>query len=128
MRVKDMMRRDVRGIEADASLVQAALQMEQDDVGWLPVFSDGKVIGVLSDRDIVIRGVAQRLDPVETKVREVMSSELIHCHEDDHVVRAAAIMKERKVRRLLVLDDDDWVAGSVSLSDLATKARSTITR
>ena len=78
------------------------------------------MVGMLTDRDITVRAVAEGRDPRTTKVRDVMSGELICCYEDQEVEVAAHLMRSQQIRRVLVLDRDKQLVGIVSLSDLAT--------
>ena len=119
MQVRDIMTRDVRGIHVDAYLEAAGAMMALLDVGPLPVHDGEKLVGVLTDRDIVVRAVATGLDPIQTRVREVMTTEVVYCFEDQDVQEAAQRMEEHQVRRLLVVDRNERLVGIVSLGDLA---------
>ena len=91
----------------------------------LPVEEEGKIIGVITDRDIAIRGVAAGLDTKKTMVQDVMTREVFSCSSDDSVEDACTLMEEEQVRRLVVLDDDDQLVGIVSLADIAMQTRGT---
>ncbi|MCE5279100.1 MAG: CBS domain-containing protein [Planctomycetaceae bacterium] len=119
MRVRDAMTQNVRSIDANGSLTEAATIMKNEDVGYLPVMRSDRPAGVVSDRDIVIRAVAAGMDPAATTVDEIMTGEVFTCHSDDDIADAAELMKSKKIRRLLVLDDDDQPAGVLSLGDIA---------
>ena len=121
MQVRNIMIPGLRGIEAGASLVQAAIQMKRNGVEWLPVCEDGSVIGVLSSRDFVVRGVADGADPVQTEVRQIMTAPPSHCREGNNVVSAAETMKSHKICQLLVVNREGRVAGLVSLSQIAAE-------
>jgi CBS domain-containing protein len=121
MRVEDLMSHVVAAIAADATLRQAATQMKSHDVGWLPVLNSREVIGVVSDRDIVVRAVASGLDPEATRVKEVMTPVPFWCAFDATVEGAAEFMAKQKVRRLLVADHRKQPVGVISLGDLAAK-------
>jgi CBS domain-containing protein len=103
----------------DDDLMRAAQLMESNDFGSLPIGEDGRLIGMLTDRDITIRGVARGLGP-DAKVREVMTTDVECVRDTDSVAEAAARMEDMQVRRLPVVDDDDKLVGIVSLGDLAT--------
>lgn len=120
MKVREIMSTEVRGIREDGSLSDAALQMQSHDVGCLPVTSpDGtSVVGILTDRDIVVRSVASGENPREVTAGQAMSSPLVCCRADDDVAQAVASMKAKRVRRVLVLDSDDEPVGVVSVGDL----------
>jgi CBS domain-containing protein len=94
--------------------------MRDLDVGPLPVCGDDdRLVGVITDRDITVRATAEGEHPWTTHVREIMTPEVIYCFEDQDVAEAACIMKEKQVRRLIVLNRDKRMVGIVSLGDLA---------
>ncbi len=119
MRVRDAMTRSVNTVDASASLTETATIMKNQDVGYLPVTRGGKPAGVISDRDIVIRGVAAGMDPASTTIEEIMTGEVITCRSDEDISDAGDLMKRKKIRRLLVLDDQDRPCGVLSLGDIA---------
>ena len=119
--LKDLMSRDVQVINPDMSIKEAAIKMRDGDFGMMPVGEDDRMIGTLSDRDIVIRAVADGLD-ADTKVRDVMSEGVAWAYEDDTVENAAMIMSEWQVRRLPVVDRDKRLVGIVALGDFAVES------
>ena len=119
--LKDLMSRDVKVINPDMSIKEAAIKMRDGDFGMMPVGEDDRMIGTLSDRDIVIRAVADGLD-ADTKVRDVMSEGIAWAYEDDSVENAAKIMSEWQVRRLPVVDRDKRLVGIVALGDFAVES------
>ncbi len=119
--LKDLMSRNVKVISPDLSIGEAAREMRDGDFGMMPVGDAERMIGTISDRDIVIRAVAMGLG-VETKVRDVMSKGVSSAQETDTVADAVKIMGERQVRRLPVLDQDQRLVGIVALGDLAVKS------
>jgi CBS domain-containing protein len=119
MKIREIMTRDVRVASPDDTLQLAAQLMEKDDFGALPVGENDRLVGMLSDRDIVIRAVARGLSPQQCKVREVMSSEVKYVYEDESVAQVARNMSELQVRRLPVLNRDKRLVGIISLGDLA---------
>jgi len=121
MQVKDVMTRGAECIRPDDNLQQAARRMKDLDVGPLPVCDHDKLVGMLTDRDIVVRAIAEGRDPATTRVRDVMSPGICACFEDDDVGEAAKLMREKQIRRLVVLNRDRRLAGIVSLGDLATE-------
>ena len=123
MQVKDIMTPNAECIQPDDTLEDAAKKMRDLDVGPLPVCGDNdRLAGMITDRDIVIRAVADGKDPKTTTVREAMSeTKIIYCFEDQDVEEAARTMQERQVRRLVVLNRDKRLVGIVSLGDLATE-------
>jgi CBS domain-containing protein len=95
--------------------------MKELDVGPLPVCDHDRIVGMVTDRDITVRAVAEGRDPKSTQVREVMTRDVITCYEDEDVEAAARQMQSRQVRRILVLDHDQRLVGIVSLGDLAAE-------
>jgi CBS domain-containing protein len=122
--VSEVMTCGIEKISSAATLEQAAKQMKTHNVGILPVVDGEEVVGVLTDRDIVLRAVSERLRPEMTRVREVMTPKAISCYEDENISEAFLLMEKNLVHRLIVLDRDEKLVGIVSLSDLAAKAKS----
>ncbi|MBA3944763.1 MAG: CBS domain-containing protein [Herpetosiphonaceae bacterium] len=116
--VRDVMTRDVETIEPDATLQDAAQMMEALDVGPLPVVEDGLVVGMLTDRDVIARSVGDARDPQTTTVRDIMTTDVVSCFEDDDVTEAAHLMQQEQLKRLVVLNKDQELVGIVSLADL----------
>ncbi|MCI0461907.1 MAG: CBS domain-containing protein [Gemmataceae bacterium] len=121
MIVRDVMTQSVECIAPSTTIREAAQKMGTLDVGPLPVCDNDRLVGMLTDRDIAVRAVAQGADPNHTAVRDVMSRDIFWCFEDEDVRKAAQQMKERQVRRLLVLNRDKRLVGIVSLGDLAVE-------
>lgn len=120
--VSEAMTRDVRTISPDDSVVAAAQAMEELDIGVLPVCDGEQLVGVVTDRDIVIRGVAQDCPLDETTVMDVMSEDTICCFEDDAIEDVQEKMREAQIRRVPVVDRDRHLVGMLSLADLANRA------
>lgn len=120
MRVAEIMTADPELVDPDASIHEAARRMRSEDVGALPIGENDRLIGMVTDRDIAIRGVAEGKDPDATSVREVMSEKILYCFDDDDIEGAARCMAEHQVRRLPVLNRDKRLVGIVSLADLAS--------
>jgi CBS domain-containing protein len=110
----------VRYVLPDTPVAEAAKLMRAHDVGLLPVVRDGRVVGVLTDRDIVVRSTAEARDPSKATACSVMTESPVFCYDDEDVSEAARLMKEKQVRRLIVLNRDEQVAGVCSLGNLAT--------
>ncbi len=123
MKVKDVMTRDVEVIFLEASLVDAAEKMRDFNVGVLPVAGVDTIIGLVTDRDIVVRAVAFGKDVRATKVKDVMSRDLASCMEDDDLDDAAAKMRQHKIRRLLVMNENKKLVGILALGDLAVEKK-----
>src|SRR6185437_13726861 len=93
--------------------------MEEADIGFLPVGENDKLVGMLTDRDIALRAVAQGKDPKKTKVRDVMTKRVLYCTADEDVEDAASNMAELRIRRLPIVDQDKRLVGVVSIGDIA---------
>jgi CBS domain-containing protein len=122
MRVKDIMTHNVEAAAPGDTLEQAARKMQELDVGPLPVCEGKRVVGMLTDRDITVRATAAGCDPTTTLVCDAMSQDVVCCYEDQDVREAAGLMKEKQIRRLLVMNRANELVGIVSLGDLATEA------
>ncbi|SFE17868.1 CBS domain-containing protein [Paracidovorax konjaci] len=116
--VSDVMTRGVRTMAPGDSMVLAAQAMRELNVGAIPVCDGERLVGMVTDRDIVIRGVAQERH--DARLTEVMSPEPIYCYEDDPVDMALQAMRGEQIRRLPVVDRDKRLVGVVSFGDMAT--------
>ena len=123
MKVKQVMTRNIENIEADTNLKEAASMMRSLDVGALPVCENDKLVGMITDRDITVRAVADGRDPAHSTVRDAMTQDVCWCYEDDDVERAAKLMEDRQIRRLPVFDRNNRAVGILSIGDLATRTR-----
>lgn len=121
MRVSEVMTRNAECTRPKATLRQAAERMKELDVGALPVCENDRLVGILTDRDITVRCVAEGRDPRTETVSEAMSSQAYYCYEDSDVAEAAELMREKQVRRLPVLDHEKRLVGIVALGDLAAE-------
>lgn len=120
MQIHEIMSRNVRIASPDDTLQEAALMMAELDAGALPVGKDDRLVGMVTDRDIVIRGDAAGCDPTSTPVERVMSQKGVkYCYDDDEVDDVARNMAEQQLRRLPVLNHDKRLVGIVSLGDIA---------
>jgi CBS domain-containing protein len=120
MKVAQVMSSDVASIEARDTLQAAAAKMAEINVGSLPVLRDGRLAGIVTDRDIVVRAVARGATP-ETAIADAMSDGVVTLRPDMSVDQAARLMSDKQIRRLYVVDEDRLV-GVVSLGDLAVDA------
>jgi len=118
MLVREAMTDNVYIVTPDQSIRDAARLMAQNDIGSLPVGENERLVGMITDRDIAVRAVADGKSP-DTKVRDVMSSEVLYCFEDETLEQVARNMGDMKVRRLPVLDREKRLVGIVSVGDLA---------
>jgi CBS domain-containing protein len=123
MKVKEVMTGRPECIAPTATVQEAAARMRSLDVGSLPVCDNDRLVGVITDRDIAVRSVAEGHDPTRDHVRETMSPGIIYCFDDQDAKEAADLMGEKQVRRLPVLDRNKQLVGIVSLGDLAVEAR-----
>jgi CBS domain-containing protein len=120
VKLKEFINSRVETVESGDTLQCAAEKMRELDVGSLPVCDNGHLAGVITDRDITIRAVANGSDPAAMTVREVMTPEVLSCFEDDEVEEAARIMQENQVRRIMVLNEANELVGITSLGEIAT--------
>ena len=119
MKVKDVMTQKVECVRPEATIQEAAAKMKSFDVGPIPVCEGDRVLGIVTDRDIVVRAVAEGRDCGTTRVKDVMSSDVVTATEDDDVKDVARLMKQHQIRRIVVVTRDKRLAGIVSLGDLA---------
>jgi CBS domain-containing protein len=116
--IKEVMTRDVRACEPNATVAEAAKVMAQEDVGPVPIVEDGRLVGIVTDRDIAVRVVAEGRDPNATTVREIASTELVTVSPDDDLDEALNLLAKSQVRRLPVVEGDRLV-GIVAQADIA---------
>jgi CBS domain-containing protein len=119
MLVRDVMQRDVAVIGPDASLALAARTMRDQDIGCLPVIEHGQLIGMISDRDIVVRGMAGARNRYRDVVRDVMSTRALTCSAEDSVDQARDLMATNLIKNLPVLDRRKRLVGLISLRDIS---------
>lgn len=122
MMLRDIMTKTVETIGPRESLQAAADKMDRFDTGFLPVVEGEMPLGVVTDRDIVVRGVALALDPKSTSVQEVMTMDMQFLPEDADVDEAVRLMEEKQIRRLVVRGKNDRITGVVSLGDVAVES------
>jgi CBS domain-containing protein len=120
--VSDVMTRNVRTLSPDSSITEAAKAMEELDVGVIPVCEGDALVGMVTDRDIVLRAVAQGLDG-DTPLARVMSSDIRTAREDDDLDTVLADMAASQIRRLPVLDGEERLIGIISIGDIAHKGQ-----
>ena len=123
MKISEVMTPNVETVGPDQTAREAASFMLRAEAGSIPVCEGDRVIGMITDRDIAVRGVAEGRGP-DTLVRELMSDGIICVHEDDEVGDVAQRMSDEQIRRLPVLDSDEKLVGIVSLGDLARETES----
>lgn len=121
MNISECMTRDVRVGSPDDTLGSIAKLMVELDAGVIPIGENDRLVGMITDRDLAVRGLAEGRGP-ESKVRELMSSDVRYCYDDDSVENVLRNMGELKVRRLPVVNRDKRLVGIVSIGDMATEA------
>ena len=119
--VRDVMTPNPCVIAPTASVLEAAQMMRGNDIGDVIVLEEERLFGILTDRDIVVRALAEGADPGTTPVSAICSRELTTIEPDASVGRAVLLMREKAVRRLPVVDDDGFVMGIVSIGDVAVE-------
>ena len=123
MKIREVMTRGIETISPGETLEAAARKMLDRNVGFLPVMDSEKVVGVVTDRDIVLRAVSAGLRPHMTTVHQVLTKDVLAVYEDQSLTDASLVMEKHLVHRLLVLDRQDRLVGIVSLSDIAAKTK-----
>ncbi len=119
MLVRDVMTKNLELVLPDSSLQTAARKMKELDIGVLPVGTHRHVEGLLTDRDITVRAVAEGVDPKVATVQEIMTHKVICCQEDESIDEAAHRMEAHQIRRLLVQNRDHDPVGIISFADIA---------
>lgn len=119
--VADVMTRGVRTMAPSDSVVRAAQAMEELNVGVIPVCDGQKLVGMVTDRDIVVRGVAQEQDPKTLRLADVMSTNVRCARQDEDVDEVLHEMADSQIRRMPVIDERQQLVGIVSLGDIAAK-------
>ena len=122
-KVHEVMTDRPRCVTAETTVSEAAQLMKSDDVGSLPVLDGEQLAGMITDRDIVIRAIADGKDPRGMPVREVASRELVRVNADDDLSSALQLMAAQQVRRLPVVDDDGRLVGILAQADVAREAK-----
>jgi len=118
MQVSELMSRNVRIANPEQSLREAAQMMAEIDCGFLPVGANDRLVGMITDRDIAVRGIARGLGP-DTPVEEVMTHDVKYCFEDEDIDEIASKMGDDQIRRLPVINRDKRLVGVLSLGDIA---------
>lgn len=121
MKVKQAMHPGASWIDPDAPLTDLAERMRKEDIGAIPVGENDKLIGMVTDRDIVIRGLIGKADPLQLTARDVMSEPIMFCHANEDLEDAVRIMERKQIRRLPVIDEHRRMVGMLSLGDVAAQ-------
>ena len=128
MKVKDAMHRGVEWVGPDTPIAEIAKLMRERDIGAIPIGDNDRLVGMVTDRDLVCKGLAQDdFDPVRTTARELMTSGIHCCREDDDLARAVQHMEQLKIRRLPVINKNKRMTGMLSLGDVGNSASSELT-
>jgi CBS domain-containing protein len=117
-KISEVMTRGIQIVNPDQTIREAAMTMAREDIGSLPVGENDRLVGMITDRDIALRAVAEGRSP-ETKIRDVMTDNIKYCYEDEDIQHVAQNMAELQVRRLPVINRDKRVVGIVALSNVA---------
>ena len=119
MKVKDAMHKGVEWVPPTTPVLDLAKKMHQHDIGAIPIGENDKLIGMVTDRDIVCRGIANGKDLSKLTARDVMTTSIIWCRDDEDLDHATRIMEDKQVRRLPVIDKNKRMVGMLSLGDVA---------
>lgn len=119
MKVSDVMTRGAALASPNDTITAIAERMAREGLGFMPVGEDDRIVGTITDRDIVVRGLAARMDPERTPVRDVMTADVRYCFEDEDLDHVVQNMGDVQVRRLPVVDRDKRLVGVVALADSA---------
>ncbi|MCC7250566.1 CBS domain-containing protein [Hyphomicrobium sp.] len=127
MKVKDAMHNGVEWVEPATPLSKIAALMKKLDVGAIPVGENDRLVGMVTDRDITCRGLADSKDCAKLTARDVMTKGIVYCQESEDLADAARLMEQRKIRRLPVLNDSKRMVGMLSLGDISHAGPQTLT-
>ena len=118
MRCSEIMTRDVRTATREMTLREVAQMMRDGDMGSVPVVEDGRLVGIVTDRDMVVRAIAEGRDTA-TPISEAMTTEIFSVRPDDFVFEAVRLMGDKQVRRIPVVTEDGKLAGIIAMADVA---------
>ena len=119
MNVKEVMKANASIVTPSMSVREAAEKMSQEQVGFLPVGEDDRLQGTITDRDIVLKAVSQGKDPQSTHIKDVFTSKLVYCSEDQDLDEVARMMGDNQIRRMPVINADKRLVGVISIGDMA---------
>ncbi|WP_036264501.1 CBS domain-containing protein [Methylocapsa aurea] len=122
MKIKKIMHKGVEWVSPDTIVTALAKKMQQFDIGAIPIGENDRLIGMVTDRDITVRGVANGKDLSKLTARDVMTAGVIYCKDNEDVDEAARIMESKQVRRLPVIDANKRMVGMISLGDVSHAA------
>jgi len=127
MKVRDAMHGKVEWAQPTETVQSLAKRMRQLDIGSIPIGENDRLIGMVTDRDIAVRAVADGRDPSQLTAREVMSEGIVYCRDDEDLEDAVRIMEQKQIRRLPVIDDKKRMVGILSLGDISHSASRQLT-
>jgi CBS domain-containing protein len=119
MKVKDVMHKGVSWVQPDASLTAIAKIMKTEDIGAVPVGENDRLVGMVTDRDIICRGLGNDKTPEKLTAKDVMTKGITYCRENEEVDDAIRIMESKQIRRLPVIDKDKRMVGMLSIGDIS---------
>ena len=122
MKVKDVMHRGVEWVEPETPITKIAQKMREEDIGAVPVGENDRLVGIVTDRDIVTRGLARVKNCLDLVAKDVMSKPIVYARADEDVEDALHIMVKNQIRRLPVIDENERMTGILSLGDISEKA------
>ncbi|MDP1592564.1 MAG: CBS domain-containing protein [Prosthecobacter sp.] len=122
MIVRELMHKGVEIVTPDTPLMKLAKTMREKDIGAVPVATNGKLVGMVTDRDITVRAVANGKDLSKMTAEDVMTKGVVCCRDDDKLRDVIGMMEEKKIRRIPVTDENEHVVGMVSLGDISSGA------
>jgi CBS domain-containing protein len=128
MQVRDMMHKGVEIVAPDTLVTRLAKTMQEKDIGAIPVGTNGKLVGMVTDRDIAVRAVANGTDISQLTAQDVMTKGVVCCRDTARVRDVVQIMEAKKIRRVPVTDEKDQVVGMISLGDISDAAPGKLTR
>lgn len=121
MKAKDIMTPEVKTINQEKTVYEAAQLMADHNIGSLPVSDNGNITGIVTDRDIVIRSTSKGNDPKKIKVKEVMSPRVVTCYQDQDIEELAEKMEKFRVRRIPIIDSNENLVGIISVGDISIR-------
>ena len=124
MKVKDAMHQGAEWVAPNTPVIDLAKMMQKHDIGAIPIGENDKLIGMVTDRDIVCRGLANGKDISKLTARDVMTADIVWCHADEDLDDATRIMENKKIRRLPVIDGNKRLVGMLSLGDVSHAGKS----
>lgn len=123
MLVKEIMSEKPDSLTENSTLTQAAEEMQKHDFGFIPIKRDNQVVGVVTDRDIIIRAISKGKDPNKTILRDAMTKDIHFCHEEDDINKAAQMMCNLQINRLAVYDKNEHLSGVISIGDIVRNTK-----